>query len=177
MNFAKPQFEKLEDTELAKVITEVAILLEALAAKEGVMVNTQLEWEAYVKADRNQFKQALVNIIKNAIEATGEGGEVSVIQRTIRNESYITITDTGKGMDSEQLARLGTLFYTTKDKGTGLGTSVSIKIIEAMGGKISYESQLNKGTEVTIVLPAQNIFQIKGIESLEVNTALLKNSP
>ena len=177
LNFAKPQFEKLEDTELAKVITEVAILLEALAAKEGVMVNTQLEWEAYVKADRNQFKQALVNIIKNAIEATGEGGEVSVIQRTIRNESYITITDTGKGMDSEQLARLGTLFYTTKDKGTGLGTSVSIKIIEAMGGKISYESQLNKGTEVTIVLPAQNIFQIKGIESLEVNTALLKNSP
>jgi two-component system sporulation sensor kinase B len=57
-------------------------------------------------------------------------------------------------MDSEQVGRLGTLFYTTKDKGTGLGTSVSIKIIEAMGGVISYKSELGKGTEVTIVLPS-----------------------
>lgn len=154
LNFAKPQFEKLEDAELAKIITEVSLLLEALAAKENVQINVKLEWEVFVKTDRNQLKQALVNIIKNAIEATDEGGEISIDQRTIGDESYITITDTGKGMDGEQIARLGTLFYTTKDKGTGLGTSVSIKIIEAMGGIISYKSELGEGTEVTIVLPS-----------------------
>ncbi|MEH7884784.1 ATP-binding protein [Bacillus sp. JJ1609] len=156
LNFAKPQFEKLEDAELAKIITEVSLLLEAFAAKENVQINVKLEWEVFVKTDRNQLKQALVNIIKNAIEATEEGGEVSINQRTIGDESYITITDNGKGMDSEQIARLGTLFYTTKDKGTGLGTSVSIKIIEAMGGIISYKSELGEGTEVTIVLPSFN---------------------
>ncbi|WP_052019700.1 ATP-binding protein [Mesobacillus boroniphilus] len=62
------------------------------------------------------------------------------------------ISDTGKGMDSAQIAKLGTLFYTTKSKGTGLGTSVSIKIIETMGGSISYKSERGVGTEVTIIL-------------------------
>lgn len=172
LNFAKPQFEKLEDAELAKIITEVSILLEAFAAKENVQINVKLEWEVFVKADRNQLKQALVNIIKNAVEATDEGGEVSIDQRTIGDESYITITDNGKGMDSEQIARLGTLFYTTKDKGTGLGTSVSIKIIEAMGGIISYKSELGAGTEVTIVLPS--IKNTISNDENDINNAILK---
>ncbi|ESU32398.1 hypothetical protein G3A_11820 [Bacillus sp. 17376] len=152
LNFAKPQFEKLEDAELAEIITEVTLLLEAFAAKEGVQVNVQLEWGIYVKTDRNQLKQALVNIIKNGIEATDEGGEVNISQVSAGNESYIVISDTGKGMDSAQIAKLGTLFYTTKSKGTGLGTSVSIKIIETMGGSISYKSERGVGTEVTIIL-------------------------
>jgi two-component system, sporulation sensor kinase B len=156
LNFAKPQFEKLEDTELAEIITEVTILLEAFAAKEGVQVNVKLEWGVFAKADRNQLKQALVNIIKNAIEATEEGGEVFVSQASAGPESYVIVSDTGKGMDQEQLARLGTLFYTTKDKGTGLGTSVSMKIIEAMGGSIAFKSDLGVGTEVTIILPTYN---------------------
>jgi two-component system, sporulation sensor kinase B len=59
-------------------------------------------------------------------------------------------------MDHDQLARLGTLFYTTKDKGTGLGTSVSLRIIETMKGKVSYESKLGIGTEVTMILPEGN---------------------
>ncbi|RSD24030.1 ATP-binding protein [Mesobacillus subterraneus] len=155
LNFAKPQFEKLEDAELAKLLTEVTLLLEAFAAKEGVQVNVQLEWGVYVKTDRNQLKQALVNIIKNGIEATDEGGEVVISQASAGDYSYIVVSDTGKGMDSEQLARLGTLFYTTKDKGTGLGTSVSIKIIEAMGGTISYKSEPGVGTEVTVILPSK----------------------
>ena len=154
LNFAKPQFEKLESAELAEVISEVTVLLEAFAAKEGVQVNVQLEWEVFVKTDRNQLKQALVNIMKNAIEASDEGGEVTISQASAGSESYVIIADTGKGMDSEQIDRLGTLFYTTKDKGTGLGTSVSIKIIEAMDGSISYKSERGVGTEVTIILPA-----------------------
>lgn len=163
LNFAKPQFEKLEYAELAKIITEVSLLLEAYAAKVNVQINVNLEWEVFVKTDRNQLKQALVNIIKNAIEATDEGGEVSVDQKTIGNESYITITDNGKGMDSEQIARLGTLFYTTKDKGTGLGTSVSIKIIEAMGGTITYKSEQGVGTEVIVILPSMIKSSSRGI--------------
>ncbi|WP_226677766.1 ATP-binding protein [Mesobacillus jeotgali] len=153
LNFAKPQFEKMEGAELAGIITEVTLLLEAFAAKEGVQVNVKLEWGIFVKTDRNQLKQALVNIIKNGIEATDEGGEVNISQVSTGNESYIVISDTGKGMDSAQIARLGTLFYTTKDKGTGLGTSVSIKIIETMGGSISFKSEKGVGTEVTIILP------------------------
>jgi two-component system, sporulation sensor kinase B len=172
LNFAKPQFEKLEDAELAKIITEITLLLEAFAAKEGVQVNVQLEWGIYVKTDRNQLKQALVNIIKNGIEATDEGGEVNISQVSAGNESYIVISDTGKGMDSAQIARLGTLFYTTKNKGTGLGTSVSIKIIEAMGGSISYKSEIEVGTEVTLILPAYKQEPSDYTEQTQMNNAI-----
>jgi two-component system, sporulation sensor kinase B len=103
--------------------------------------------------DRNQLKQALVNLIKNAIEATSEGGKVTITLKQIDHHAYIYIADTGKGMNHEQLSRIGTLFYTTKDKGTGLGTSVSLRIIETMKGKVSYMSKLGIGTEVTMILP------------------------
>jgi two-component system sporulation sensor kinase B len=56
-------------------------------------------------------------------------------------------------MTKEQLDRIGTLFYTTKDKGTGLGTTVSLRIIQSMDGKVKYESTPNVGTEVTVFLP------------------------
>jgi two-component system, sporulation sensor kinase B len=171
LNFAKPQFEKFEDAQLAEILAEVTLLLEAFAAKEGVQVNVKLEWGIYVKTDRNQLKQALVNIIKNAIEATDEVGEVHISQASAGNGSYVVISDTGKGMDSEQIARLGTLFYTTKDKGTGLGTSVSIKIIEAMGGTISFKSEIGVGTEVTIILPSYKQAPLYNIDSLQKDNA------
>ncbi|CAM4042585.1 ATP-binding protein [Mesobacillus thioparans] len=172
LNFAKPQFEKLEDAELADIISEVTILLEAFAAKEGVQVNVRLEWGVFAKTDRNQLKQALVNIIKNAIEATDDGGEVIISQAAVGNESYIVVSDNGKGMDSAQIARLGTLFYTTKDKGTGLGTSVSIKIIEAMGGTISFKSERGVGTEVTIILPSFKTYSNKGQNPVELGAEM-----
>ncbi|MFS0779346.1 ATP-binding protein [Neobacillus sp. 3P2-tot-E-2] len=154
LNFAKPQFEKLEEFPLIDVLSEVKMLLEPLALQQGVQLESSLESSAfYLRTDRNQLKQALVNLIKNAIEATPEGGIVTITYKLKDHHAYINITDTGKGMDHEQLARIGTLFYTTKDKGTGLGTSVSLRIIETMKGKVSYESKLGIGTEVTMILP------------------------
>jgi two-component system, sporulation sensor kinase B len=153
LNFAKPQFEKIEKVHLSEVIREVTYLLDAIATKEGVELESVFEEGIYIKTDRNQFKQALVNIVKNAIEATPVGGKVTVELKVQDGQYVITVIDTGKGMNEEQLSRIGTLFYTTKDKGTGLGTSVSIKIIQKMKGEISYSSELGKGTTVKIVLP------------------------
>jgi two-component system sporulation sensor kinase B len=153
LNFAKPQFEKIVKIQLAEVIREVQFLLDALAVKEGIILESVLEEDTYIHTDRNQLKQALVNIVKNAIEATPKGGKVSIQLIKKADQSVITVTDTGKGMDSEQLSRIGILFYSTKDKGTGLGTSVSLKIIETMNGKLSYSSEIGKGTVVEIILP------------------------
>ncbi|WP_413302998.1 ATP-binding protein [Bacillus sp. 1P10SD] len=154
LNFAKPQFEKVEEFSLREVLAEVVILMEPLAAKQGVQLHSELESNRFsLVTDRNQFKQALVNLIKNGIEATPEGGKVTVHSNSNDYHATVKIADTGKGMTEEQIARIGTLFYTTKDKGTGLGTSVSLKIIQTMNGKISYHSVLGVGTEVTLVLP------------------------
>ncbi|MGM7684541.1 ATP-binding protein [Cytobacillus sp. Hm23] len=153
LNFAEPQFEKIESFPLNEVIIDVCKLLEPFASKEDIQLKTSLNSSDHVLTDRNQIKQAFVNIIKNAIEASENGGSVNITVTSEGMYFYIIIKDTGKGMTKEQLNRIGTLFYTTKDKGTGLGTMVSIRIIQSMDGRISFESQPDVGTEVKIVLP------------------------
>ncbi|MEY2191762.1 ATP-binding protein [Neobacillus sp. BF23-41] len=154
LNFAKPKFEKIEEFPLKEVLAEVVMLLEPLAAKQGVRLESELDSTGFtLVTDRNQLKQALVNLIKNAIEATPDGGKVTIHNNSDNNKASILIMDTGKGMTPEQLARIGTLFYTTKDMGTGLGTSVSLRIIETMNGKVFYKSKPGVGTEVRMVLP------------------------
>ncbi|MEI5908959.1 ATP-binding protein [Bacillus spongiae] len=160
LNFAKPQFEKLEKHDLSVICQEVVLLLQPMATKQGVSLMNKLDHHCELVTDKGQLKQALVNILKNAIEATDTGGQVSVTLQNQNGMAKISISDTGKGMDKEQLSRIGTLFYTTKDKGTGLGTMVTIRIIEKMEGKIKYNSVLGKGTDVTVTLPLNN-FTVK----------------
>ncbi|MFC0272913.1 ATP-binding protein [Metabacillus herbersteinensis] len=158
LNFAKPQFTKIEEFRLADALSDIILLLNPLALKQGVNLDTELENSMYLKTDKNQLKQALVNIIKNAIEATPSGGSVTVHSKFLENQAFIYITDTGKGMTTDQLSRIGTLFYSTKDKGTGIGTSVSLRIIETMNGKVLYKSKPGIGTEVRLSLP---VFKVR----------------
>jgi two-component system sporulation sensor kinase B len=154
LNFAKPKLDKIEQFQLIDALTEVISLLDPLAMKKGVQIESKLNnSDINLKTDRSQLKQAIVNFIKNAIEATEQGGKVTIRLDQENKFGYIYITDTGKGMTEEQLSRIGTLFYTTKEKGTGLGTSVSIRIIETMNGKVIYKSEQGIGTEVKLILP------------------------
>ncbi|MCA1032571.1 ATP-binding protein [Bacillus timonensis] len=153
LNFAKPQFKKVEEVEISEVLSDVILLLKPLATKQDVQITTEIRSNSLIKTDRNQMKQAFVNLIKNAIEASIDGGKISIRLYQVDEVAYIKIKDNGKGMSKEQLSRIGTLFYTTKDKGTGLGTMVSLRIIESMEGKLSYSSKIDEGTEVTITIP------------------------
>jgi two-component system sporulation sensor kinase B len=154
LNFAKPEFKKIEKVDLGELLKDVKMLLNPLAIKDGIHLESYLEKNVFMETDKNQFKQALVNILKNAIEATPQDGRVYI--KLLSNQQagiQIVIKDTGKGMTKEQVSRIGTLFYTTKDKGTGLGTTVSMRIIDTMNGKVTYSSELGKGTEVKISFP------------------------
>lgn len=155
LNFAKPQFRKIESFYLSNVISDVIMLLEPLAANKYIQLKSEIHVNPLLETDSDQLKQALINIIKNAIEATSQGGTVAIRTDAGKGEAQIIIADTGKGMTKEQLARIGTLFYTTKEKGTGLGTMVSLRIIEAMNGKLSYTSEPSVGTEAVICLPVK----------------------
>jgi two-component system sporulation sensor kinase B len=156
LNFAKPKLKKIEEFQLSEVIQDVVYLLNALAVKQGVKLSCQLQPGLYVETDRSQLKQALVNFIKNAIEATPGGGRVRIQLYLKNGHAHTVISDTGKGMTTEQLSQIGTVFYSTKDKGTGLGTTVSLRIIETMKGRVAYKSDLGAGTEVTMILPVKN---------------------
>jgi signal transduction histidine kinase len=83
-----------------------------------------------------------------------DGGEITVRAYREDRQAVIRIRDTGSGMDEEQIAKLGTPYYSTKTKGTGLGLMVTFRIIEAMNGTIHFESETGKGTEVTLRFPA-----------------------
>lgn len=153
LNFSKPKLSKLESFSFSDLLTNISILLTPMAMKNAVELTCGLEDNIYIYSDRGQLQQALVNVIKNAIEATQANGEVKVSSMRLVGEAQIIISDNGKGMSKEQLSRIGHLFYSTKDVGTGLGTAITIRIIESMNGKIIYESEEGVGTTVTITLP------------------------
>ncbi|QQZ08870.1 ATP-binding protein [Heyndrickxia vini] len=153
LNFAKPQFKKMENTRLGDLLINIVTLMESIALKNGVNLKFTVYSNPEILSDKNLLTQAFINLIKNAIEATPKKGEVIIHLNEDQDNIILKIADTGKGMSKEQLSQLGTLFYTTREKGTGIGTSVSIKIIEEMKGKVIFQSELGMGTEVTILFP------------------------
>lgn len=153
LSYAKPHLVTSEKVQAAAVIENIVMLLEPLSIIQGVRLESRLSVNPSVSGDRNQLQQALMNVTKNAIEATPAGGKVLIHLTNDSEWVYVKISDTGRGMSKEHLDRLGTLFYSTKDKGTGLGMTVSWQIIRNMNGTIHYESKLNVGTEALIKLP------------------------
>ena len=106
-----------------------------------------------VMCEENQLKQVFLNLLKNAIEAMPDGGEVHVSVRREEDTVVISFRDQGCGIPEDRLARLGEPFYTTKENGTGLGLMVSYRIIHNHGGTISVTSQLHQGSTFEVRLP------------------------
>ncbi len=151
---AKPQSVIYQLVDLREVIDHTIELLSA----QALMYNIQFEKDfgdsiKKIKGDPNQLKQVIINLIKNAIEVMPKGGKVK-LRLTNRMEGLeFSVRDHGCGIPADKLLNLGKPFYTTKEKGTGLGLMVSYKIIKEHKGKITVESELNKGTTFTVYLP------------------------
>jgi two-component system NtrC family sensor kinase len=114
-----------------------------------------------ILVDPDQIRQVFLNLINNAGDAIKGPGRITIATRQDDQTVRVTVTDTGTGMDGEQLKKIFDPFYTTKEvgKGTGLGLSVSIGIVETMGGTIEVQSMPGAGSAFTVVLPKK---QIKG---------------
>lgn len=116
--------------------------------------------EDYVMGDYNRLKQVFINVIKNSVEAICEDGEIHIFTKKQDGMISIMVQDNGIGMDDEQLKRFDELFYTTKQRGTGLGVSLSKEIIKRHKGTIVYDSKKNEGTTVTITLPLEETSEL-----------------
>ncbi|MBT2695210.1 PAS domain S-box protein [Bacillus sp. ISL-55] len=152
---AKPQSIKYENTNISKIMNETAALLTAQAVLHDVQIRTLYDDDLpELLCEPNQLKKVFINIIKNAIEVMPKGGLVSVmISQAPGNRLHICIQDEGEGIPAEKIKKLGEPFYTTKERGTGLGLMVSFKIIEEHGGTIEIESKVGDGTSFHIYLP------------------------
>ncbi|WEG13023.1 PAS domain S-box protein [Pullulanibacillus sp. KACC 23026] len=157
---AKPQAHHFSEVELVNMCQQVLKLFETEAHLHNVQFEfyNQIEHEeAWIEGQPDQLKQVLVNIIKNGIEAmSASGGIMTVYLRLINGYYEIAIQDQGVGISEERMEKLGEPFYTTKEKGTGLGLMVSYRIIEAHRGTIKVKSQLNVGTTIKVRLPQIN---------------------
>ncbi|WP_456272142.1 ATP-binding protein [Bacillus sp. AK031] len=137
------------------IIKQVIVLMEAQANLDNVKIeyNPAEGDKMFVNADQNQLKQVFINLIKNAVEAIEDTGTVRVETSNSEDIAIIKIEDNGVGMDEEWISHLGEPFYSTKEKGTGLGLAVCKKIIERHKGEITYYSEKGSGTTVIITLP------------------------
>ena len=159
LEFAKPSDPKLEFEDINSILDGMILLVYTEAKKkQSNIVKTYESNLPLVNVDREQIKQVFLNILLNSIEATPERGEITVKTRSFvkpGGEHYIQIefTDTGHGIPAEHLEDIFTPFFTTKQKGSGLGLSISHQIIQDHRGYIDVESQLNKGTSFFINLP------------------------
>lgn len=160
LTFAKPSLENVVVVELNHEIDYIHKVLAPFATMNNTTIQIDRIEKLYVAADRQKLHQALINLAKNGIEAMGPEGILTIKLLETDIDAIIKIEDTGAGMTTEQLDRLGTPYYSTKEKGTGLGTMVVYSIIKVMGGQISVDSIVGKGTCFTIVIPKVSVEKI-----------------
>ncbi|CAH2466089.1 MULTISPECIES: sensor histidine kinase [Bacillus] len=155
LNLARPQIEKKEHICLSAQLIEMTTLMSSFAAMQGVYLQVEISESLYTIGDKAKLKQAIMNVVKNGIEAIqGNKGYLKVTAIQKDEMIIIRVKDSGVGMTKEQLARLGQPYYSLKEKGTGLGLMVTFSILQAHNGTLEYKSESGKGTEAIIILPA-----------------------
>ena len=156
---SKPQIYEYVHKDSRQIMADTVNLLETQAILHNVVIEFHADYRPlWVIGVENQLKQVFINVLKNAIEAMQSGGVVT-IDMSLHEERnvLIRIKDEGSGIPKEQLSKIGQPFYTTKDKGTGLGLMVTYKIVDNHQGQITAESEIGVGTTFIIQLPYKEL--------------------
>ncbi|WP_191991743.1 ATP-binding protein [Bacillus aerolatus] len=152
---SKPNVVHFHDKNVTQILKETIALFQAQASMNNTQIAVDYENSDFIiNCDENQLKQVFINLFKNSMEAMPYGGELTIrVRKKSEKEVVIQIMDKGEGMKLDQIQKLGTPFYTTKETGTGLGYMIIKRIIEQHKGTLNIESEVNKGTTVEIILP------------------------
>lgn len=158
LDFSRPKKLNITCFAIGDMITELVNLLKLESREKEIQFELSLECSRQnLFADKDQIRQALMNIILNSIQAVPSGGiiDISLQLTTYRNEDalLVSIKDNGAGISQEELSHIFDPFFTTRSQGTGLGLSIAYNIIEMHQGTIVVESEKGKGTEVKIFIP------------------------
>ncbi len=158
LNFARQSRVSKEPTDLAELISEALSIMKPDAEAAGVCLDVQFEGSLpLMMVDKMQIQQVLVNLIKNSIDAISDKGEIKISARKCTGDEAVElkVADNGCGIDRENLSKLFTPFFTTKEmgKGTGLGLAIAYGVIKMHLGNITVDSEPGKGTTFTISLP------------------------
>jgi signal transduction histidine kinase len=155
LEYARPPRLAPEETDLDALLGDVATRVRSLAAARGVRVEVGAARAGTAVVDPAQLRQALDNLVRNAVDATPEGGRVVLEARREGDERVLVVSDTGRGIEADHLPRIFDLYFTTKAEGTGVGLAVSQQVVTAHGGTIEVDSRPGAGTTMTVRLPAE----------------------
>ncbi|WP_274363987.1 ATP-binding protein [Paenibacillus thermotolerans] len=152
----KPKKMFFEEKEIIPMLESIMTLVGTQAIIHNVEIRLQVEpglSEARILCEETRIKQVFLNILKNAVEAMPGGGTVSVLVSRFGEALSVRIVDEGCGIPKEMQEKIGQAFFSSKEKGTGLGMMVSFNIVELHKGKLVIASEEGVGTSVDIRLP------------------------
>jgi two-component system, NtrC family, sensor kinase len=156
LNFARKMEPVLQEESMELVIEDMALLVEREAYGRGVtIVRDYTPNLPPVRTDVPLLRQVILNLLTNALQATPEGGSITLSTRLADGRACIEVRDTGCGIPPENMTKVFNPFFTTKEpgKGTGLGLSLSHGIVTRLGGTLTVESRPGEGATFTVTLP------------------------
>ena len=156
--FPRPHFEEESVSEL---VQELADFVRPVATRQGLRVSVEIDPSVpMMEIDRGLLRQAVLNLVKNGLEALSSGGELTIASRFDGDTVEISVSDTGGGIPDEVAPRLFEQFFTTKPQGTGLGLSIARQIVEEHGGEIQWANRPGPGAVFTIRLPIKRAVHV-----------------
>jgi two-component system sensor histidine kinase HydH len=155
LSLAKAQKLNLVPTDMNRFLNEVVNLVELEAKEKNIHITRDIADLPQTRIDPDEMKKALLNIMLNGIHATPSGGTLNInaYLNDSQRDVLIKIKDSGMGIPKENLSKIFQPYFSTKEKGAGLGLSIAYRIISDHKGKIEVESELGKGTIFTVTLP------------------------
>jgi signal transduction histidine kinase len=159
LSFSKSRRLALSYFSLTEVLQKIVNLIREEASARGITIETKWRLsQVIIPMDINKLQQAFLNLIKNAMESILAEGNITItVDREGKNYIIVKISDTGCGMTAEEIERIFSPEYTTKEKGLGLGVPLATEIIRGHGGDIRVISRRGEGTTFEVVLPREKV--------------------
>lgn len=156
LRFARIKDLDFAPANLAEIVDELIDFFGPTARQGNIEIKHYLPSDLPpLRLDRELFKQALLNLMLNAQQAMPTGGSVTIQAEARNGDVCLSLIDTGKGMSAEVASKIFKPFFSTRPGGSGLGLPTTKKIIEAHGGRLEVQSEVDRGTKFTIHLPSQ----------------------
>jgi signal transduction histidine kinase len=154
LTLSRPFQLNLRKSPLQDLLKNLVTLFQEEASSLGITLQTEISTELpVIEMDPERLTQAFINIMKNGIQAMRQGGTLRIETKSLKEGVEVMISDSGSGIPSEQMEKIFNYYYTTKEKGVGLGLPIAHRIIEAHGGQLKIESRVGSGTKVIVTLP------------------------
>jgi PAS domain S-box-containing protein len=154
LDFTRPMDVRLEPTQLSQLLEEVLEIAKPQLLKANVQLAQLFPIDVpQVYVDRALLKQAVLNLVLNAVDAMPEGGQLRLVLSRRGEMAEITVGDTGKGITPENKQKIFQLFFTTRPGGSGIGLASTFRIVQLLNGSIDFTSEVGRGTTFRIELP------------------------